>query len=795
MKKQISLALMACAGLLSASADNGLKVYINPGHGGHDSDDRNVVIEPYEQGDPEGYWESNSNLVKGLALRDILNAKGYKVEMSRTTNTSEDDLGLTTIGTLANNSQADLFFSIHSNATGTTSRRNFPLMLFRGYDNEPQIAGSKDLSTILNKHLLENEVTYWTNSSLNVRGDWSFYSSWGTQGLGVLRKLTMTGMLSEGSFHDYIPETYRLMNDDFCWLEAYHFRRAIDEYLKQPGEEVGHIFGRLNDSRSPRPGSYKMFGDDNYATVQGAKVELYNSNGQLVDTYTTETKHTNGVYCFKNLAPGSYTIKTISETHYAQEAVVEVKADLVSYANFKLNKIRSTAPEVTSYSPVWNEGDEGVLCNSPITFQFNWDMDTEITSKALSIEPAIEGTITWEDVNYRMVFTPTKTYNTNTLYTVTLNTSAAHAGGMTLEKPFTFTFKTTDRNYMEIIGQSPREGEYVHYQNAEVEFRFDLRPNFNKIPQQISCTDENGNEIKFNTRSIKTSKATLPYGYFRIPFSSDLEVGKKYTIHLSGDLADTDGITIPNPVDVSFYACNAGEEKVGTVVDEFDDQTLFAYNEEQSQAVKSQKLAKNSKTALFNTAVNFTYTFEGNEDGEILWNNNAENNVDLLPSDIITVHVNGDLSENGLYFLFSSDSFEKLIHVTDLTFIGWRTFDVPLAELEGSDAYHFKGVKIVQNAALQSSTGTIGLDKVVIKGSNAIDDVVVPGLSINTSSEYVVANADCVIESIELIGTDGRVVAARKGNALFIGDIAAGHYIAIVTTNNGRTAKRIVINH
>ena len=37
-------------------------VYINPGHGGHDSDDRNVVIYPYVQGDTAGYWESNSNL-------------------------------------------------------------------------------------------------------------------------------------------------------------------------------------------------------------------------------------------------------------------------------------------------------------------------------------------------------------------------------------------------------------------------------------------------------------------------------------------------------------------------------------------------------------------------------------------------------------------------------------------------------------------------------------------------------------------------------------------------------------
>lgn len=34
-------------------------VYINPGHGGHDSDDRNVVVAPFAAGDTAGFWESN----------------------------------------------------------------------------------------------------------------------------------------------------------------------------------------------------------------------------------------------------------------------------------------------------------------------------------------------------------------------------------------------------------------------------------------------------------------------------------------------------------------------------------------------------------------------------------------------------------------------------------------------------------------------------------------------------------------------------------------------------------------
>ena len=63
MKKLISI-FTALTATVSAWAltPKDLTIYINPGHGGHDADDRNVVIEPFAAGDPEGYWESNSNL-------------------------------------------------------------------------------------------------------------------------------------------------------------------------------------------------------------------------------------------------------------------------------------------------------------------------------------------------------------------------------------------------------------------------------------------------------------------------------------------------------------------------------------------------------------------------------------------------------------------------------------------------------------------------------------------------------------------------------------------------------------
>ena len=93
----IALMMVAVAATSIARAQYMPHVYINPGHGGHDSDDRNVVIYPFAQGDTAGYWESNSNLKKGFALNNCLRAKGYTTSMSRVSNQTSDDLALSTM--------------------------------------------------------------------------------------------------------------------------------------------------------------------------------------------------------------------------------------------------------------------------------------------------------------------------------------------------------------------------------------------------------------------------------------------------------------------------------------------------------------------------------------------------------------------------------------------------------------------------------------------------------------------------------------------------------------------------
>ena len=319
------------------SSKDAPRVFINPGHGGHDSDDRHIptwVIGAY---DTLHYYESNSNLTKGLALEEILQNKGYETAMSRHTNLTEDDLDLFEIVSLAANSGADIFFSIHSNATGIEKRINFPLGLYRGWDGKPAVEGSLKLSESVMRRAITNELAVWTHDERS-RGDWSFYD-WGYKvGLGVLRFNKLPGMLSEGSFHDYLPERERLFNDSYCWLEAWNQSLGIDDYFGRENKfKNGTIAGTVRWSDKNRQDKDKqIFGEDKLKPVNGALVRLYNGRGVLSRIYTIDDRD-NGVFVFTNLPKDKYKLELYYGHDELYETVkVKVKKNGTAYKNLKL---------------------------------------------------------------------------------------------------------------------------------------------------------------------------------------------------------------------------------------------------------------------------------------------------------------------------------------------------------------------------------------------------------------------------------------------------------------------------
>lgn len=804
--KKLAMTILAVAATLTASATDlkDLKIYINPGHGGHDSDDRNVAVPPFSSGDPEGYWESNSNLSKGLQMRDMLESFGAGTKMSRVTNTTDDDRGLTEIDTEANGYAPDFFFSIHSNATGTANRVNQPLMLYRGFNNDPVWPEAKVMSEILNYQLLENRVTSWSSENIWLAGDYDFYD-WGVGvGLGVLRTLAVPGMLSEGSYHDYIPETYRLLNDDYCWLEAYHFVKSIMQYFKTSESfSTGTVAGRVLDDRMIRTEAIYnniFYGKDQAKPVCGATVELLDASGNVVESTTTD-QYFNGVFMFKTVAPGNYTLRVSHSDYRPFQSDVTVAANTVTYFNPEVSRIRNTAPQVEEYSPIYADGDQPIACNIPVRIKFNWDMDVTSTEKAFSITPAVEGTLSWEDSQYVLVFTPKKVYDTNTVYTVKIDKSAMHPEGMTMTDDFSFSFKTADYNEYQIIEAYPAKGSRVHYASPLLEFRFASHPNTSFIQDEITITDEAGKPLSYSARTKKTSTINDEFGFFQMKLSNNLEPGKTYKVNVADNVRDYYNIPIANGYSYEFTAVDASTEGAPfTLVEALDATSLLAKDEAATRNAKSTAVARNTSTKLEGTSsYKLDYTFSGATEGNAAFKFATAPATTYSTAKSINLKVYGDMSANTLRARFTNGSDTRLVDLCKLDFIGWQDVAVPLTEGLGEGEYTLDAFEIAQCDKVYSKKGTVYLDKIQIgtAADGGVRNVESASVRVypNPASELLIANADKTIIGIELISLDGKKVAAAKGNVLNVSEVASGIYIAKIFTANGFGTKRIAVRH
>lgn len=344
MKKYLlSILCIAMAAQVSA-----VSIYINPGHGGYNSNDRNIVTIPYAAGNQAGFWESSANLTKGLYLRDMLQNAGATVYMSRTDNRSgyrddtsiDSSIGDRPLSTVAReaSSKADFFLSIHSNAGNTaTSTINYLLLMLTGTSGSSDWGASfkyseaKTAATTAGQELMENATTVWSSASTRIQSFTSYT---------VISPsyLTIPGFLSEGEFHDYKPETHRLLNNDYCKLEAYRFLQFFCTHystLKKP--TTGVVTGEVRDATLKMTDSRYLpaAGKDQYTPLNGAQVRLYNSADQLVATYTCDNNY-NGIFAFWDLTPGTYKLTVAAANHASQTKTVTVTAASITTQAFQL---------------------------------------------------------------------------------------------------------------------------------------------------------------------------------------------------------------------------------------------------------------------------------------------------------------------------------------------------------------------------------------------------------------------------------------------------------------------------
>lgn len=827
--KRISLlilgALIACMAV-EAKKMSDLTVVVDPGHGGYDGDDRPIHIYPYEYNSEESYWESKSNLVKGLHLKNILDSLGVDIHLTRVHNTYNeidgddipDEPSLATRAKMANNLNADMFISIHSNAGENI---NYPLMIYHLETNmTPRSTESVRMAEIVNDVFNTSVYSNWINykGQLNtpdpgrVTGDRALLG----YSLGVLRNCTVTSMLSEGGMHEHRPQAHRLMNDDYCWLEAWYFAKSIMLFFDTEDRFVtGNIAGVVYDDHNLREfvmpvGINTWKGRDNLAPLNGAHVELFDAAGNLVQERTTDNDY-NGVYVFRNIAPGNYTVKVTDDKYYTWEKQVTVVADEVTYQDIAMSYKRDAQLEVKSYSPNV-AAEELVSCSSSVDFEFNWDIDEASFEKAFSITPAIEGYFEYHESFHKVSFHPTLSFERNTTYTVTLDKSLCTPDTIfannTLGSDLTFSFTTKDRDILTMIDNYPKEGGAIHYETPTLEFRFDYKVQ-GTLSDNTSYTDlikvykgDSTTPLAMNARGNGINKLSNNYGNTIIALAENLEVGANYRVVVSGALRDQENLPLRDDVEIEFVAKDVAGAKTGEVVEGFETAGLFVYDADRTVGTgnATPRYAKNT-TKLFGAASGkFTYKFNDIRNGEVVWNYTDTARKIVHKGDVLGMHVYGDFNNHELWVGVTSGTDTKYEKLCDLTFRGWEYFEITLSTLEEGYDYSFSNIKLVQVQSPITQSGNFSIDDMVVvcNHTGSVENITVNG-DINVypvpANDVINVDAQSEIVALEVVNIQGVVVAeALASNQVAVDHLSQGVYLLRIHTVNGTVVRRVAIS-
>ncbi|MBP5314808.1 MAG: hypothetical protein J6Y87_02950 [Muribaculaceae bacterium] len=435
----LAMAILAISAVNAKSASQ-IRIYINPGHGAWTSEDRPMALVNKQAMDTTGFFESNTNLKVGFGMYEKLKeyglsmpssnallAGGNNVVMSRVKNGpntcpsgSTISSGGSTYGAYSRNlseiaiechtNNFDMFISPHSNAYADGQPVNYPLILYRGTDGNERSAGSIAMCNAMWPYAYSDAHQQWSATSVysstkpNVRGDVSFmggdYSTningtlyWGYY--GVLRQAT-PGFLIERYFHTYQPARHRAMNWEACYIQGYLLARGVAAYWGlTPTTSTGEIFGVVRSATETYTHTYynPMSGDDQKMPLNGVKVTLKNSGGTVVNTqqinengtastvsYKMTDNFYNGVFVFRGLAAGNYTV-TLEKSGYTTKTInVTVTANQTTYPSVFMDV---AGQQIDPYDPgtgYYNYYDDKMAGGWPLNPRLNYAEQPTVSS-------------------------------------------------------------------------------------------------------------------------------------------------------------------------------------------------------------------------------------------------------------------------------------------------------------------------------------------------------------------------------------------------------------------------------
>ena len=396
-----AMALCVAAGASAQVSKDDVRIYINPGHGSWGPNNRHMATIGHspissENPDTTDFFESSTNLRKGLELLERLHQYGVPFDKTKNqTNSNPNRIGaaldltqnlvmshvkagpypyetvngvdpdsgndfnrtLSVIAAEVENNDFDLFISIHSNANVDGDAINYLYFIYRTNYGAPE-SQSVAVSEKCWNHRILDRHTQWSHYD-NLVGNGSVKIAAGNY---IVLAHSVPGYLVEGYFHTYQPSRHRYMNFDMCRLEGIDYARGIADYFGWQKESTGDICGVVRDKHekfthslyNPKGGS-----KDVYKPLNDVIVTLKKA-GEVVAVDTTDVNY-NGLFVFRNLEPGDYTVDfshpdykdgMVWTTEKASEKstsslAVTVKAAVTSYPTAFVESTSYVAPAIT----------------------------------------------------------------------------------------------------------------------------------------------------------------------------------------------------------------------------------------------------------------------------------------------------------------------------------------------------------------------------------------------------------------------------------------------------------------
>jgi len=705
MKTFYSLLFLSLYSLVCFSQDfKDIRICINPGHGGHDSNDRFI--------EATGFWESESNLTKGFYLRDILQRGGAYVVMSRTQNNTTDDLPLSQISQIANDNNVDIFHSIHSN--GLDGTKNYALVLYRGYNAEPVFPDSKRMASLMWKELMKNN-NIAGNGKENIYGDWDFYP-WGTQGLGVLRNLTMPGVLTEGSFHDYLPESWRLQNLDYRKYEARLLANAYTVFFGKTPFNHSVVSGVVRDANSKNM-SYVIAGsNDEKLPINKAKVRLLPTN----KVYTCDTLN-NGFFFFDSIPAGSYKLIYTADGYIADSVSFKIGESVSFIADRFLSYDTVAVPEVISLVVEGHPSNVKLMENIVVTF--SKPMNTASVEKAFTISPEVEGIFKWSNNNQTLIFQPQKAYQSLTKYVVSIHESAKHKWNVNIKSAYSNTFTTILRTALTLEGSFPRYRQSNVNTLPQIRLWFDAPLIAQSLASRFAVEDGSGKKI-----------ATAPFityneqgrGYLILDLLDKLTLATDYKIKLYPGISDIGGFSFSDTIIIPFRT-RTEPYFIGKAIDNFE--VISGWKDPEFSGSTTGTIPDATVFSLDGArmydglfAGHLDYSFSDASGGVCRVFNAAKPSVGSNDNARLGIWVFGDLSYNQLeYWFYYEQSKNAIVVVDTIDWSGWELKDVKIGATNAGGEKLLHSI-VIRQLTHGNKTGTLWFDNIHLDTDTYIDN-------------------------------------------------------------------------